>query len=455
MLNSLIGRLDEDGKKFYKILLTISIPIVIQNFLTSSVNMVDNLMIGRLGEESIAAVGVANQMFFLYSLICFGLNSGASIFYAQYYGSKDHKSLHRYMGMAMVLGIFASILFSVLAIIFPGSVIRVFTDDPVVIREGVNYLRVVGFSYVLNSLSFAMVFALRATNQAMVPMFSTIVALATNTVLNLVLINGLLGFPRLGVTGAAIGTLVARILEFGLLFFIVFVKENILKTTLTNLVSFTKADIRNFFRITAPVILNEAMWSVGIVMYNFSYAKIGVASFAAIQVANVISQLFYVFAFGVCNAAAIMVGNQIGEGRYDLVKDYSKKIVRITLVIGLSTSLMITMLKTPILGLYNLDAGTLYATRRLLTIVSLIVPLRFFNILFVVGFFRGGGDTKFSLFAEIISLWGIGVPVVALSAIVFRLPVETVYLLSVSEEIVKFLICFPRYKSRKWFRRVI
>ncbi|HSP48242.1 MAG TPA: MATE family efflux transporter, partial [Clostridiaceae bacterium] len=119
MLSNLTSRLDEDGKKFYKILLTISIPIVIQNFLTSSVNMVDNLMIGRLGEESIAAVGVANQMFFLYSLICFGLNSGASIFYAQYYGSKDHGSLHRYMGMAMVLGLFASLAFSVLAIIFP------------------------------------------------------------------------------------------------------------------------------------------------------------------------------------------------------------------------------------------------------------------------------------------------------------------------------------------------
>jgi putative MATE family efflux protein len=455
MIDTIFGKHGDEKRTFYIGLLTIAIPVVIQNLLSSSLNMVDNLMIGRLGENSIAAVGLANQVFFIYSLIIFGLSSGASIFYAQHHGSKDYASLRRFLGMASAIALAAAMVFTAAAVIFPGALLRIFTTEPDVIADGTAYLRIVGLSYALNSLSFSLVFALRATNQAMVPMAASSVALATNTALNYILINGYMGFPALGVTGAAIATVIARVIEFFILIRAVYGRDNVLKAKLSELLSFTKEDISKFFRVASPVIINESMWAAGIVMYNFSYSRIGVDAFASVQITNVVSQLFYVFAFGVCNAASIMIGNRIGEERYDLVKDYSRRIMRLTLFLGITTSGLMLLLKGPILSLYRVTPGTLANTGILLTVVAAVIPVRIFNVLFVVGFFRGGGDTRFAMGAELISLWFVGVPAVAAAALIFRVPVTVAYSLSIAEDLVKFALCYPRYRSGNWFRRVI
>lgn len=444
-----------ESRKFYSILLTLAIPIIVQNFLSSSLNMVDNLMIGNLGEESIAAVGQANQLFFLFTLMSFGLNSGGAIFFSQFHGNKEYKRLKGYIGLTMVMGTLIALVFSFLAIVVPERIMGIYSEDPTVLQESVNYLRIVGFSYVVNNLSFTMVFALRATNQAFMPMMSSIAGLVTNTVLNYFLINGYYGFPRLEVRGAAIATLIARVLEFLILFYVMFIRKNILNAKFKELLSFNRENVRKYLSIASPVILNETFWSLGIIVYNYSYSKLGVSAFASIQIQNTITQLFYVFSFGICNAAAIVTGNLIGKGDIELLKDYSRRIIRLTLAIGLTTSAILFLLKEPILSLYVLEEGTRATALRLLTIVCLAIPIRFLNVLFVVGLFRGGGDTRFSLVAEITSLWFVGVPLVTLGALYFRLPVETVLLLSITEEVVKFFICFPRFRSYKWIRSII
>lgn len=446
---------DSNRDKFYKTLLTLAIPIILQNFLTSSLNMVDNLMIGSLGEEAIAAVGQANQLFFLFNLMSFGLNSGGAIFFSQFHGKKDYLTLKRYMGATMVLGTLIALSFSFLAIVIPERIMGIYSDNPIVLRESVNYLRIVGLSYVVNNLSFTMIFALRATNQAFVPILSSIFGLGTNAVLNYCLINGFYGFPRLEVKGAAIATLIARILEFLILFYVVFIKSNILNAKLNELFSFNKENLRKYTSVALPVILNETFWSLGIVAYNYSYSKLGVSSFAAIQIQNTIMQLFYVFSFGICNATAIVTGNLIGRGKIDRLKDYSRRIIKLTLVTGVLTGVVLFALKGPILSLYVLEEATRVTTTRLLTIMSIAVPIRILNVLFVVGLFRGGGDTRFGLIAEISSLWLIGVPLVFLAALIFKLPVEYVLLASITEEIVKFFLCYFRFRSYKWIHSVI
>lgn len=440
---------------FYKLLLTIAIPIIVQNFLSSSLNMVDNLMIGNLGEASIAAVGQANQLFFLFTLMSFGLNSGGAIFFSQFHGSGDYKSFKKYMGMTMLLGGLIAGLFTIIALVIPERVMGLYSEDPEVLKSSVEYLRIVGFSYILGNLSVTMIFALRSTGQAFVPMLSSILGLGTNTLLNYLLINGAFGFPRMEVRGAALATLIARIIEFSVLFYIVFVKNNLLNASFKELLSFKKPNISNFMRVAAPVLLNETFWSLGIVVYNYSYSKLGVSSFAAIQIQNTITQLFYVFSFGICNAAAIITGNLIGKGDVERLKVYASKIIRLTVLIGVITSLLLTVSKKPILSLYRLEEGTRDTTFTLLTYISFIVPVRFLNVLFVVGLFRGGGDTRYSLFAETASLWLVGVPLVSVAALVLKLPVERVFILSFFEEIVKLLICLPRYKSKKWIHRVV
>lgn len=445
----------DDSKRFYKMLLLIAVPIIVQNFLSSSLNMVDNLMIGGLGETSIAAVGQANQLFFLFQLMTFGLNSGGAIFFAQFHGSGDYRSFKKYMGMTMVIGGIIATVFSVVALFFPEQVMGLYADDPVVLAQSVVYLRIVGFSYILSNLSFSMIFALRSTGQAFVPMVSSIVGLGLNTLLNYLLIHGNFGFPRLEVQGAATATLISRIIEFGILFYIVFIKKNMLNAKLVELLSFKKPNIQKFLLVAAPVLLNETLWSLGIIVYNYSYSKLGVSSFAAIQIQNTITQLFYVFSFGICNAAAIIIGNLIGKGEMALLRVYARKIIKLTFIIGLLTALALTMLKHPILSLYRLEETTRLTTFRLLTFISFIIPVRFLNVLFVVGLFRGGGDTRYSLFAETTSLWLVGVPMVTMAALYFKLPVETVFLMSFAEELVKLMICFPRYRSHKWIHRVV
>lgn len=442
--------------EFYRLLFTIAIPIIIQNFLSSSLNMVDNLMIGRLGEDAIAAVGQANQLFFLFNLMIFGLNSGGAIFFSQYHGNHDERSMTRFIGITLALGGIIALLFSVVAIFFPQVIMGLYTEDPLVLTQSTVYLRIVGFSYLISSFSFTMVFALRSTGQAFVPMLSSIIGLGSNTVLNFLLINGYLGFPRLEVRGAAIATLVARIIEFSILLYMVWGRKKLIRETpFQELLRFRKADVRRFLSVASPVIINETFWSLGIMTYNFAIAQIGVSAFAALQITNTIAHLFLVFAFGVCNAASIIIGNQIGKDRLDLVKEYTARIIRIILLLGGIMTLALLLFKGPILGLYKLEGSTHETTNYLLTMTAFIIPVRFMNILYIVGIFRGGGDTKYSLMAETLSLWGVGVPLVAVSALVLGMPVEVVFTLSLSEELVKLVICTPRYRSMKWIRKVI
>ncbi|HSL85368.1 MAG TPA: MATE family efflux transporter, partial [Bacteroidales bacterium] len=259
----------------------------------------------------------------------------------------------------------------------------------------------------------------------------------------------------LEVRGAAIATLIARVLEFTILFYIVFVKKNILNATFKEITSFRKPNLAKYLVVAAPVILNETFWSLGIMVYNYSYSKLGVSSFAAIQIQNTITQLFYVFSFGICNAAAIITGNLIGRGEIETLKIYARKIIRLTFLIGIGTSLLLVIAKSPILSLYRLEDSTRLMTSNLLTLIAFIVPIRFINILFVVGIFRGGGDTRYSLLAETTSLWLVGVPMVSMAALYFRLPVEYVLMSSFAEELVKLMICYPRYRSHKWIKSVV
>ena len=330
-----------------------------------------------------------------------------------------------------------------------------YTENPLVLKQSVDYLRIVGFSYLMNNISFTLVFALRATNQASIPMVSSIIGLGLNTFLNYSLINGVWGFPRLEVRGAALATLIARTVEFGILFYIVFVKKNIIHGSLKELMSFKRPNITKYLVVAAPVILNETFWSLGIVVYNYAYAKLGVDAFAAIQIQNTITQLFYVFSFGISNAAAIITGILIGRREIELVKLYAGRIIKLTILIGALTSVLLYLAKEPILSFYSLELATKSSAGIMLTMICFIMPIRFLNVLFVVGLFRGGGDTRSSLLAETSSLWLVGVPLVAFAALYLKLPVETVLLISFTEEVIKLMICLPRYKSMKWIRTVI
>ncbi len=417
--------------------------------------MVDTVMIGALGERDIAASGLANQLFFLFVLILFGINSGSGIFIAQYFGKKDIKNIHRVQGIGLITSCSIALIFTLGAVLFPKSILSAFSKDSMVVIQGSKYLRIVGLSYVINAISLSYAFALRSTRQAKIPMFISIIALLTNTILNYLLIFGKFGFPFLGIEGAAIATLIARIVEFLCILGYVYSTKNILAAPLKQLFDLSKEFIANFFKITIPVILNEGFWALGMTMYSMAYARISTEAIATVQISNTVQNIFMVMNMGISNACAVMIGNKIGEGKQHRAIEYSKKFSYIVPILGAVMGLLLIIASPLILKAFSVRAETYSDAIKVLRIIGIIMPIKAFNALLVVGILRSGGDTKFSLFLETGTVWLVGVPLAFLGALLLKWPVYMVVSLVMLEEVVKVFIGIWRVKSKKWIRSVV
>lgn len=444
-----------NDKMFFKSMLAIAIPIALQNLITSSLNMVDTLMISSLGQASIAAVGLANQLFFFYILISFGINSGSSIFIAQFWGKEDIKSIRKVLGLALSISTIVGVIFTIVAFFFPELVMSVFIKEPEVIKLGSDYLRVVSLSYIITAIGFSYSVALRSTGKPNVPMIVSAISFVTNTAFNYVLIFGKFGFPALGVKGAAWGTVIARVVEITIIIYSVYSSKGPLSASLRELINWNKEFINKYFKTTYPVILNEAFWSLGQIMYSIAYARIGEEATAAVQIASTVQNVFFVVVRGLANACTVMVGNRIGAGEEKDAYNYATKFLTISTVIGLILALTLSLTPDLTLKLFKgLDSNLYDLTKKLLITMGFFFTLRMFNATAIVGVFRGGGDTKFAAYIDIIGAWVIGVPLAFFGALVLKLPVYYVLALVSLEEIFKVLIVIPRMLSKKWIKNV-
>jgi len=443
------------NKEFLRNMLAIAIPIALQNLIISSLNMVDTLMISELGKSSIAAVGLANQLFFFYSLILFGINSGASVFISQYWGKKDKDNIKRVLGLAIISTVLTGLIFTIVALFLPEFVMRFFTDDNIVIELGCDYLRIVSLSYIITGVSFSYSIASRSVGYAKMPMIVSFISFLTNTVFNYLLIFGNFGFPKLGVKGAAYGTLIARIVEIALFLFFVYKDIEPLRANIRELTNWPDGFVKRYFKTASPVIINETLWSLGQVMYSAAYARIGKEATAAVQVATTIQNVFFVLVRGLANACTVMVGNKIGEGNEGESYEYAVQFLVLSTFIGFTLGTILFLTPDFTLKFFrNLEADVYHLSRNLLMIMGLFYFIRTFNSTLIVGVLRGGGDTAFSMFLEIGTVWLVGVPLAFLGALLFKLPVYFVFALVSLEEVVKALIGLPRVKSKRWIRNV-
>ncbi|NLK44158.1 MAG: MATE family efflux transporter [Tissierellia bacterium] len=443
------------NKVFLKNMLVIAIPIALQNLIITSLNMLDTLMISELGKSSIAAVGLANQLFFFYSLILFGINSGASIFISQYWGKKDKENIKSILGLAVILTTLTGLIFTIIALFFPELVMRFFIKEDIVIKLGCDYLRIVSISYIITGVSFSYSIASRSVGYAKMPMVVSFISFITNAVFNYLLIFGKLGFPKLGVKGAAYGTLIARIVE--ILFILYFVYKDIepLAGNIKELTSWPKGFIKRYFKTAYPVVINEALWALGQVMYSAAYARIGEEATAAVQIAATIQNVFFVLVRGLANACTVMVGNKIGEGNEDESYEYAIQFLTMSTISGLVLGLLLFLTPDLTLKLFrSLDFDVYNLSRNLIMVMGLFYFIRTFNATLIVGVLRGGGDTSFSMYLEMGAVWLVGVPLAFLGALLFKLPVYLVFVLVSLEEIVKAAIGLPRVLSKKWIKNV-
>jgi putative MATE family efflux protein len=442
-------------KIFLKSMLAIAIPIALQNLITSSLNMLDTLMISSLGQASIAAVGLANQVFFLFNLLTFGINSGSSIFIAQYWGKEDVSSIRKVLGLALTLSLILSIVFTSIAFILPELVMSLLIQEQEVIRIGSKYLRVVSLSYLSTAISFAYSVALRTTGRPNVPMKLSLISVLTNVFFNYILIFGKLGLPAMGVVGAAWGTVIARTVEIVFTIYAVYKPKGVLAANINELLGWTKDFALKYLRTTYPVIIAEGAWSLGQVLYSIAYAKLGEEAAAAIQITNTIQNVFFVLVRGICNACTVMIGSKIGSGDEKGSYEYAKNFMILSTLLGIILGIIqATTPKLTLMLFAGLNASLYEVSRKLLIVMGLTFAIRVFNSTMIVGVLRGGGDTTYGMLVDIGSVWLIGVPIAFIGVLIFRLPIYYVFALVTIEEVFKVIATLPRMLSKKWIKNI-
>jgi len=440
-------------REYFRLLVKFALPIALQSLITSLLNMVGVIMIGQLGDTSIAAVGLANQIWFLLNLLMFGIVSGCAMFLAQLWGKKDIPNVRRVLGLAIKLGLIAALFFWVLSLFFPGAVLHLYTEDTAVIELGSQYLRIFGWSYGFYAISTAYGISLRSTGYIRLPLVVSTAALGVNILIAYPFIFGweAIGLPALGVNGAAIAGLIARVLEcLAMLAVVYWNRLNPSAASLRDLLELDFKFILSVLKPVLPVITNEFLWSMGVTTYSAIYAHIGTGAIAAINIVSTIDQLAFVIFLGIGSATAILVGNLIGQGEKDKAYRYAGRSLGLNITAGALMGLLVYLFAGNLFQLFKVTADVIVDARNILTVLALGLAIRSANHVIIIGTLRSGGDTRFSLFLDGIIIWLVGVPATAAGAFLFHLPVHLVYALTLSEETTKFVLGLRRYFSRKW-----
>jgi len=437
-------------REYFRQLLRFALPLTMQNLVTNSLNMVGVVMIGQLGETPVAAVGLANQIFFLLQLVLFGVSSGAAIFTAQLWGKNDLPNIRRVLSLGLTVSWAAGLLFFSLSTFVPQVVLGIYSKDPAVVAAGREYLNIFAPGYLFFATTMIFAVVLRSTGDVRTPMTISVSALAFNMLLSWVLIFGKLGAPALGVRGAALAALIARGLECAALVTVIYLRRPVVAVHLSDFRSLDFSFVSRIFKPMLPVILNETFWSFGTTAYFVVYARMGTDALAAMNIVSTIDNLALVLVFSVANATAIMVGNRIGAGECENAYLYAGRSLMLAVTLGLLVGTQVLLWSPAVLSLYKVSPQVIENARRVLSMVALFQWIRAFNATMVVGVLRSGGDTRFSFYLDGLIIWFLGVPMAFFSAFVLRLPVWWVYCFIMSEEILKWILGMRRYFSRRW-----
>ena len=436
--------------RFRRDLIVLALPIAGQVFLEFSVNFIDTLMIGRLGEAEIAGVGVANQVFFVVSLFFFGIASGVGVFVAQYWGKRDITGIRHLQGIAVALACGVALVAGGLAVGVPRRIIALFTADATVIASGAAYLRIVAVSYPLTALIACYAGVVRGCGESGLPFRATICGFCSNVVLNSVLIFGLFGLPALGVRGAAIGTLIARAIELTVLLRATYARRLPAAAPPRYMFRWPERLFRRVMTTAGPVIANEVAWVVGVTMYSVVFGRIGTEAFAARHIADTVFRLTIVLFIGIANAAYVMIGNTIGAGDRERARALAWQLQILAPGAAIVAGLVLVA-ATPFVSLvFTISDRTAEYATTFLFIIAATFPFKAITLIQIVGVFRGGGDTRFALLVDLIGVWGFGVPLTFLTGLVLKWPVGVVFFISGSEEIAKAVVGIIRTRSGRW-----
>ena len=446
-------KLSAEASAFYRALAAIVFPIAIQNFITSAVGSADVLMLGYVGQSALSAVSLANQYQFILSGFFFGISSGITIMGSQYWGKKDTRAIQAIMGIALKISLVVCSIIALAALFFPRNLMLIYTDDLELIEIGVGYLRITSIAYFLSGISQVYLSTLRAMERAKLSTIISSTALILNIMLNAIFIFGLFGAPRLGVIGVAIATSFSRVVEV-ILCLVDFGRGKFMKPDLKIIFGHHRDLFKDYLRYSIPALMNDMLWTLAFSSYSIIMGHLNSDVVAANSVVTTVRDLCTILCFGLSAGGSVLLGVQIGEGKLEEVRCNASRLCRVTFLCGIITGLVVIALRPLVFMCFTLTDRAYGYLDIMMWISGYYVIGQAMNTVLIAGIFRAGGDSKFGLICDTITMWAVSVPLGFLSAFVFKLPPMVVYFILCLDEFWKIPVVYKHYKGYKWLKDI-
>ena len=460
-----MSRYDE-SINFYKKVFTLALPIALQSLITIGVNMLDTMMVGKLGDNSLSATSLANSFISVFQIFCMGLGMGASVLVSRYWGIKNStagdeekekagKALKQTVCLVLRLDIILATLFALATFLIPDLIMRSYTDKEPIIVLGVDYFRMSVITYYFVGLSLVATIVLRSVGQVFYPLVVSIGAFSINLAMNYTFIFGKFGAPKMGVAGAALGTLIARIFEFTMIIGYLLLADKKIGFRIKDMIMKTGSLFWEYVRISIPVLISDGILALGTNAVAMVIGHLGETFTAANAITSVTQQLSNVVISGVSQAGAIITGITLGEGKREKTMKQGYRFFFLGLILGSLSALFIFLFSDLIIGFYdNVSPETARIAKQLMNAICIIVVFQGTNSIMTKGVLRGGGDTTVLMVADNIMLWILAIPLGILAGFYFKLPPFWIYICLKSDQIVKTIWAFLRLRSRKWIKKI-
>lgn len=451
---------------FYKKVFALALPIALQSLITIGVNMLDNIMVGSLGDTALSATSLANSFISVFQIFCMGLGMGASVLVSRYWGMKlsadneetsldASRALKQTVCLMLRLNVTLAAFFALVTLVMPGIIMRTYTDKEHIVAMGVSYFEYSVLTYFFVGISLVVTIVLRSVGQVLYPLVVSIVAFLVNLSANYILIFGKFGAPKLGVAGAALGTLIARIVECTLIMGYLLVFDTKICFRVKDFFMNTKSLLREYIRISIPVLISDGILAIGTNSVAMVIGHLDEAFITANSITSVTQQLSTVVITGVSQAGAIVTGITLGEGDKDKTMRQGYQFFRLGLLLGGLSAAFIYLFSDAIIGIYkNITPEAMETAKSLMLAICVIIVFQGTNSIMTKGVLRGGGDTKILMLADNIFLWVLAIPLGILAGFYLKLPAFWIYVLLKSDQIFKTVWSFLRLRSGKWIKKI-
>jgi putative MATE family efflux protein len=441
-------------RSLYKWVLLLALPIALQNIITYSVGVTDNIMVGALGELALSGVYVANQIQNILQMLVLGIGAAITVIAVQYWGKKDTDSVKTIIGIALKFSIAVGILFFLVTLLFPVQILQLFTNNQKVIDEGLKYMFIIRFTYIFFCITQVLIASMRSVERVKIGMYISIVTFFVNISLNWILIFGHLGVPAMGIRGSATATLAARILEtFIMIFYVRFVDDKI-HFKFKDLFRSNFTLLKDFLKYGLPVILGDVFWGINLAVQGAIVGRLGTLALASVSISNVIFSMMSVAVYGTAAASAVIIGKTVGAGDYDMLKLYAKKLQILFLTLGVISGIALFIVKDYILLLYNISGSTKIMAAQFLMILSITMVGTSYQMSSLGGIVRAGGSIYFVLVNDLIFVWLVVIPSAIIAAFVFHAPPVIVFICLKSDQILKCGVAVVKVNRFKWMKNL-